>query len=84
MSPQRCVNVLGLGLIGGSIGVGLRERGWLVHGEDQTPERGEDALRRGFIDAVGLNPSADLTVIAAPVLAVPGLVERALATTTGG
>jgi len=83
VSPQRCINVLGLGLIGGSIGVGLRERGWLVHGEDQTPERGEDALRRGFIDAVGLNPNADLTVIAAPVLAVPGLVERALATTTG-
>lgn len=83
MSPQRCVNVLGLGLIGGSIGVGLRERGWLVHGEDRTPERGDDALRRGFIDAVGLNPNADLTVIAAPVLAVPGLVERALATTTG-
>jgi prephenate dehydrogenase len=75
--------VLGLGLIGGSIGIGLRERGWHVSGDDRDPARMQTALERGIIDAVGLDPHADITVVASPVLAVPGLVQRALAETSG-
>ena len=46
--PQRNANVIGLGLIGGSVAAGLRQRGWSVHGEDASPEVVERAL-----DAVG-------------------------------
>lgn len=83
MSAQRCVNILGLGLIGGSIGVGLRERGWFVCGDDQDSGRVSSAFERGIIDAMGLRADADVTVVAAPVLAVPQLVQRALRETTG-
>jgi len=80
---QRRVNILGLGLIGGSVGVGLRERGWFVSGDDQNADRVSTAVERGIIDAAGLDPDADITVVAAPVLAVPDLVKRALAETHG-
>ena len=31
--PRRA-NVIGLGVIGGSVALALRARGWIVHGED--------------------------------------------------
>ena len=83
MSNLRKVNILGLGLIGGSVGVGLRERGWRVCGDDARPDRVTTALERGIIDEAGLDPDADITVVAGPVLAVPDLVKRALAETKG-
>jgi len=83
VSNVRTVNILGLGLIGGSVGVGLRERGWRVCGDDARPDRVSGALERGIIDAAGLDPDADVTVVAGPVLAVPDLVKRALAETRG-
>lgn len=83
MSTQRRANILGLGLIGGSIGIGLRERGWWVSGDDHDPDRVATALARGIVDAAGLDAGAEVTFVAAPVLAVPDLVKRALAETTG-
>jgi prephenate dehydrogenase len=80
---QRRANVLGLGLIGGSVGLALRERGWFVTGDDLHPEQIERARQLGVIDAAGLDPVAEITYVAAPVLAVPDLVKRALAETTG-
>jgi len=80
--PRRA-NILGLGLIGGSVGVALRERGWRVSGDDRDPRRVATALERGIIDAVGLDADADVTIVAAPVSSVPALVRRALVETTG-
>ena len=74
---------MGLGLIGGSVALALRERGWYVTGDDAAVGRPDDALERGIIDAVGLDPDAQITFLAAPVLAVPELAKRALAETTG-
>jgi prephenate dehydrogenase len=62
--------VVGTGLIGGSIGLALRARGWYVTGYDNDPERSDRALRAGAVDAVGLDPGAQVTFVATPLHAV--------------
>ncbi|MFZ9016887.1 MAG: prephenate dehydrogenase/arogenate dehydrogenase family protein [Ilumatobacteraceae bacterium] len=80
---DRVANVVGLGLIGGSIGLGLRQRGWTVHGVDTRTGTVELALERGIIDASGLLPDAAITFVAVPVSAVVTEVERVLGSTSG-
>lgn len=80
--PRRA-NVSGLGLIGGSIGKGLRARGWQVGGHDLDPVRLARAREIGAIDRVGLDPDAEVTFVAAPVLALPEAIGHALASTNG-
>ena len=60
----------GLGLIGGSLGLALAERGWHVSGDDLDPARVERALAMGVVQAVGLDPLAEITFVATPVLAL--------------
>ncbi len=73
----------GLGLIGGSIALALRERGWHVTGDDLDPATIGRAQSLWAIDAVGLDADADITFIATPVLAVVDQVKRALTETSG-
>jgi prephenate dehydrogenase len=80
---QRRANVIGLGLIGGSLGLALREAGWHVTGDDAVDGRAADALTRGILDDVGLDPVASITFVAVPVLGVADQVKRALAETSG-
>lgn len=80
---QRSANVIGLGLIGGSIAVRLTELGWSVNGSDPHPGRPEAAAERGIIEQVGLNPDAEITFVAVPVLQLADEVSRALSSTTG-
>jgi prephenate dehydrogenase len=75
--------VIGLGLVGGSIAVGLRSRGWHVSGEDVSTSSVDAAVQRGFLDAGRIDPAADLTFVAVPVLAAQDSVEHALEATTG-
>jgi prephenate dehydrogenase len=79
----RRANVVGLGLIGGSVGKALRARGWWVQGSDVDPARLDRALRLGIIDAAGLDPTAEITFVATPVRAVAEAVAQALAATAG-
>lgn len=79
----RSANVIGLGLIGGSIATGLRQRGWLVHGTDARSAIVERAIELDVIDGAGMSPDAAVTFVAVPVSAVRGEVERALRTTSG-
>lgn len=79
----RRANVLGLGLIGGSIALALRERGWFVSGDDEDPARVDRALAEGVVDAVGLDARAEVSFVAVPVHAVPDQARRALAATAG-
>jgi prephenate dehydrogenase len=81
--PQRRANVIGTGLIGGSIGLALRERGWHVSGTDHDDARLRRALEVGAVDAAGLDPDADITFVAVPVLKVADAVAQALAATRG-
>ncbi len=69
--------VAGTGLIGGSIGLALREQGWHVSGLDLVPARAEAAHRMGALDHPGDDPAAELAVVATPVGAVAE-VARAL------
>lgn len=80
---QPRANVIGTGLIGGSIGMALRERGWFVTGEDNDDERAQQALEAGAIDATGLDSAAAITFVATPVAQVASQVERALVRTAG-
>lgn len=80
---QRRANVIGLGLIGGSIALALRKRGWEVGGSDARPEHVERAVELGIIDHGGLDEGATITFVAAPVAALPAVVADALARTRG-
>lgn len=82
-APARRANVVGLGLIGASVALGLAERGWHVTGDDTDPARLAQALELDVVHERGLDPAAELTVVAVPVLAVPEQVKRALAETVG-
>ena len=79
----RRANIIGLGLIGGSIGLALRERGWHVFGDDHDPTRIDRALALGVLDESGMRDDADVTFVATPVLSVADQVKRALAETSG-
>ena len=81
-APGRAV-VIGTGLIGGSIGLRLRQLGWYVTGRDDDPARAARALALGALDAVGDDPVADVTFVATPVRSVAELARQALATGTG-
>jgi prephenate dehydrogenase len=71
--------VVGTGLIGGSIGLALRQRGWHVTGRDRDEARAARALKLGALDAVGRDPRAELTFVATPAGAVATEASRALA-----
>ncbi len=79
----RRANVIGLGLIGGSVALALRARGWWVSGDDTAAVTATAALDRGVVDAIGLDADAEITFVAVPVLATVDQVKRALAETAG-
>ena len=80
---ERTANVIGLGLIGGSIAARLVELGWRVGGSDPLPGRVETAHSRGIVTDVVIDPDAEITFVAVPVLQLRTEVERALALTSG-
>jgi prephenate dehydrogenase len=81
--PPRRANVIGLGLVGGSIGLALRERGWHVSGDDIDAATLTRATEIGALDEPGLDAGAEITFVAVPVLAVADQVRRALTDTDG-
>ncbi len=78
---QRRAGVVGCGLIGGSIAHGLRAAGWHVTGGDADSRRAERALALGALDAVGLDPAAEITFLSTPVNALPQVAAEVLAAT---
>lgn len=78
--------ILGLGLMGGSLGLALKSRGLAkaVAGYSRNPESRRAALERGAADFVHDRPEsavmgADMVVACAPVLSLPDLVARCAA-----
>jgi len=67
--PGRAL-VVGTGLIGGSVGLALRARGWEVRGYDADPARAACALERGALSATGDDPDAQVAFVATPASAV--------------
>lgn len=84
---QHRIAVLGVGLIGGSIGLAARHRlGASVAGWDPDPEHARRAAELGAIDeaaatAAAAVAGAGVVFCAAPVAALPALVANALAET---
>jgi prephenate dehydrogenase len=77
---RRRALVVGTGLIGGSIALSLRQRGWHVAGLDEDQERLAEALRIGALDEAGDDLNAEIVFVATPASAVAEQVGRILAT----
>ena len=76
--PSRRAAVVGTGLIGGSLGLALRARGWHVSGTDRDERAAARALELGALDSVGEDHEAAITFVATPVSAVAETARRAL------
>ena len=76
----RRAGIVGLGLIGGSVGMALRAQGWHVVGEDADPAAVADAIAAGAVDEAGDAAAADISIVATPVggvvAAATDLLER--------
>ena len=83
MAEARRANIVGLGLIGGSVGLALQSQGWQVTGQDTLPEREQQARELGAISNPGLDPAAEITFVATDVGALPEAVCQVLGQTTG-
>ena len=70
--------IVGAGLIGGSVGMALRDEGWAVAAVDRDGAVAERAVSVGAADTVGFDDASDLVVVASPVGVVVDLVEEAL------
>jgi prephenate dehydrogenase len=71
--------VTGLGLVGTSIALALRERGWHVTGRDLDESRARRARELGAVDELGVDRLASVAFVATPVAAIAGEVEALLA-----
>lgn len=80
---ESVANIVGAGLIGGSVGMALRERGWHVVIDDVDLETAERAIAVGAGDRIGFDADADITFIATPVGSIADLARDALARTRG-
>jgi prephenate dehydrogenase len=78
VGEHRRALVVGTGLIGGSIALGLRQRGWHVSGIDVDEERLRTALQAGVIDVAGDDTQAEIIFIAVPAAAVAALARALL------
>ena len=76
--PRRRALVVGTGLIGGSIALGLRRRGWHVSGLDTDESRVREALERKVVDAGGDDRDAEVAFVATPATEVADVAGRLL------
>jgi arogenate dehydrogenase (NADP+) len=66
--------IVGLGLIGGSLGLDLRSRGYKVLGVSRREQTCTQAIARGVVDQASVNPAilatADVVFICTPLAAI--------------
>lgn len=79
--PAGRAQVVGTGLIGGSVAAALRKSGWHVTGRDVVGGHAQRALELGCLDAVGTDPEATFCVVAVPAALLADQVAMALADT---
>src|SRR5512146_3143800 len=78
---QSKIAILGLGLMGGSLALGLRGKCAALYGIDPDPSTLELALSQHIVDfadsdPANLLPEADIIILAAPVPAILTLLEQ--------
>jgi prephenate dehydrogenase len=76
--PARRAQIVGTGLIGGSIGTALRRQGWTVTGSDIDPSRSARAVAVGALDREGIDKEASVVFVAVPAGAVTAVIAQAL------
>ena len=80
MEKKRTIGIVGLGLIGGSMAVDLRARGYASRliGTDKNPLNAEAACRLGLVDATAsleeCIDQSDIIVVSVPVSAAAGIM----------
>lgn len=62
--------------MGGSVASALVQRGWTVAGHDLDPTRAEEALARGIIHQIGIDPQSAVVIVATPVQATADVVAQ--------
>ena len=69
--PSKCIGIIGLGLIGGSLGLELQSLGYRVHGLVSKEETKNRALERGLAQSISTDPriiaNCDLIIVALPL-----------------
>lgn len=76
--------VVGVGLIGGSIALGLKAAGWHVSGIDTNAETERASITSGVIDECGDDPEAAIIFVCVPASEVVNVARRVLASRPGG
>jgi prephenate dehydrogenase len=72
-------HVVGLGLVGGSVALGLRDAGWHVTGVDLDPATSRDALDAGIVEGTQPDPATAVAIVAVPSSHVTEVVLATLA-----
>jgi prephenate dehydrogenase len=80
----RRAHVVGLGLIGGSIALGLRAAGWSVTGEDRDDASANEAVALGAIDSTERHAATSLVVVCVPSSGVAAIARHQLADAPDG
>ena len=86
MEKERTIGIVGLGLIGGSMAVDLRARGFAARfiGTDKNPLNAEAACRLGLVDRMAsleeCIAESDIIVVSVPVSAASGIIQTVLDT----
>ncbi len=74
------IGIVGLGLIGGSIGLDLRAKGFPVVGVSRQAHICQEAVRRGVVDSAGIDlkllATTDLIFICTPIGAIVPTVKQ--------
>ncbi len=84
MEKNRTIGIVGLGLIGGSMAVDLRARGYASRfiGTDKNPLNADAAVRLGLVDRVAsleeCVDESDIIVVSVPVSAAAGIIQTVL------
>jgi prephenate dehydrogenase len=72
---SRRAQVTGLGLVGTSIALALRQQGWHVTGDDLDDARARRARELGAVDELGVDHLAAIAFVATPVAAIAAEVS---------
>jgi prephenate dehydrogenase len=79
----RRAHVVGLGLIGGSVALGLRAAGWEVTGEDLDDATERTAVAGGVVVGTTPHPATTIAVVAVPSSHVASVLRATLAAGDG-
>lgn len=82
---MKTIGIIGLGIIGGSIALSLKEKGYKIIGMNRSPEPLEKALRLNIIDEsapLDSPPETDVTFVCTTVAVTPYFIRRVLESTS--